>query len=86
VTATIRVRYSCQKCELKAVGVDVPVRGPESVVKWMNATLRHLCRDHDQRSPWCRPESLQDIMVPIEGVERIGDAPLAAPAARLERT
>jgi hypothetical protein len=69
---TIMVRYSCPACGLKDVQVDVPARGEEDVIAWMDQTFHAIGADHRQRSPNCRPERLVDVKVPMAGADRIG--------------
>lgn len=63
---TIPVRYSCPPCWLLDVVVQVPERKPgEDVAAWMRQTIEHLGADHAGRSPWCHPEKLTDVKVPL---------------------
>jgi len=73
---TIPVRYSCTDCGLISVACRVRARGEtEDVIEWTNAIIRELSDDHRKRSPACHPATLKNIMIPIEGAERIGDPP-----------
>jgi hypothetical protein len=72
---TIHVRYSCPDCDLVGVVCHVPARGSEDVLAWMEQTIIHLSADHARRSPGCHPAELKDLWIPVENVERIGDAP-----------
>lgn len=69
---TIQVLYSCDLCGLKDVAVDVPMRGEEDVLQWMDKTVIHLGNDHFRRHPECHPEKLTNIKIPITGAEKIG--------------
>jgi hypothetical protein len=69
---TIRCLYSCDGCGLSRVSCDVPARSEEDVLAWMEQTIRVLSRDHARRSPTCHPRSLQEVMIPIEGAEKVG--------------
>lgn len=69
---TITVKYSCPECGLEAVHVEVPARGEEGVIKWMDTIIVVLGADHARRSPNCHPEQLKDIMIPMSGREKIG--------------
>jgi hypothetical protein len=71
-TPTIKVRYSCDLCGLKDIEVEVPMRGNEDVLQWMDNTIIHLGQDHMQRSPRCFPDKLVRVMIPITGAEKIG--------------
>jgi hypothetical protein len=74
IDLTIKVLYSCHECGLNRVSVDVPARGEEHVVEWMESTGKHLSNDHANRSPECHPETLSDVMIPITGTDRVGGA------------
>lgn len=69
---TIGVRYSCAGCGLREIQLDVPARGNEAVVVWMDATVRRLSADHRRRSPNCNAQALQEVKIPMTGVDRIG--------------
>lgn len=70
---TITVLYSCPECGLERVPVEVPARGEEGVITWMdNMVITHLGSDHARRSPDCHPERLRDIMIPLTGTEKVG--------------
>lgn len=81
----VSVFYSCPECGLVKVRCDVKARGPEDVLAWMNGVGVELSRDHDRRSPGCHPKELKNLMIPIEGVERIGD-PYGLPPTEPEGT
>lgn len=72
----IRVLYSCHACGLEKVAVEVDERGAdEDVVHWVEQTLGWaLATDHRQRSPGCRAEKVDDVMIPVTGADRIGGA------------
>jgi len=74
---TIGCLYSCNVCGIKDAEVQVPARGAEDVIAWMNGTLTpHLVADHEQRSPGCRPQSLSQVKIPMPaGTDRVGGAP-----------
>ena len=75
IKPTIRVRYSCPKCGLKAVELEVPAREEEDVVEWMRDTTMRTWIDHGRRSPRCGADELRDLMIPIQGADRLGGAP-----------
>lgn len=61
--------FSCKKCGIVKAQTQVPAReGPhQDVVLWMREiVIPALCLAHDEISPHCHPESLQDIMLPAE--------------------
>ncbi len=68
----IRVLYTCRLCGLDNVGVDVPARGDENVLVWMDSTARQLSEDHAKRSPNCYPKTLDEIKIPITGANKVG--------------
>jgi hypothetical protein len=69
---TINVSYSCALCGLKKVSCRVPARGSETVTEWMGVTVQLLAADHQKRSPGCRAEKLDELMIPITGAECVG--------------
>ena len=76
INLTITVRYSCHECGLKNIEVPVQARGAEDIVTWVEEIMIVACgHDHMRRSPSCHPEILSDIMIPIDGVDRVGGAP-----------
>jgi hypothetical protein len=72
----ITLLYSCHDCTLVKVPCEVPVRQEESVTDWMSKVILWLCEDHAKRSPGCHPKMLHDVMIPIEGVDKIGGGPV----------
>jgi hypothetical protein len=71
----IGVQYSCRKCGLADIEVQVPARGTEDVIAWMNNTLLPgLVRDHHSRSPRCHPDTLSTVKIPMTGTDRVGGA------------
>jgi hypothetical protein len=72
----ITVLYSCTQCSLRKVPCDVPVRGEEDVVKWVREVMaKAISEHHRKQSPWCTADKITDVMIPVSGAERIGDAP-----------
>lgn len=69
---TVRVLYSCNTCGLVRVHLDAEARGEEGVLEWMEQLMMQLARDHRRRSPTCPGESLQDLLIPVTGTDRIG--------------
>lgn len=72
IPLTVRVQYSCPLCGLFKVHCDVPARGDEDVLVWMEQTIAALSHDHHARSPQCHPGELKDVMIPMTGTDRIG--------------
>lgn len=68
----IEVFYSCPDCGLHRVRCEVPARGEEDVIVWMNVTIVHIGADHRRRSPDCHPTELHDVMIPMTGANKIG--------------
>lgn len=70
---TILVYYSCPDCGLKKVACSVKAREEEDVIQWMEGVMMGaLKRDHERRSPTCRPKALVDIMIPMQGASKVG--------------
>lgn len=69
----ITIKYSCFQCGLNKVEVSVPARGAEDVVEWMESIVgHHIKADHTKRSPHCKATSVQNLMIPITGTDRVG--------------
>jgi hypothetical protein len=73
---TVRVLYSCVPCGLSKVACEVPERGPyEDVSDWVGRTLPAAIKaDHSRRSPACQAATISEVLIPMTGVERVGDA------------
>jgi len=73
--ATVEARYTCDKCGLKNVAVEVPARGPEDVVAWLEKIVApRLSSDHREKSPFCRITHFTQVWLPIPlGGGRIGE-------------
>lgn len=71
------VLYSCAGCGLKNTRCEVRTRRPdEDIIAWMeDAVTFTLSVNHRLHSPECRATSMTEVMIPIDGVERIGDEP-----------
>jgi hypothetical protein len=69
---TIDVQYSCATCRLRRVHLDVPARGDESVLDWMDATVRLVGKDHRRRSPTCKAKELTEMLIPMTGTAKVG--------------
>ena len=71
MTETIKCLFSCNKCGLKDISVQVPVRNPnQDIVDWMNKVVAVKLSDaHFQRSPHCRITSLSEVKIPINKKE-----------------
>jgi hypothetical protein len=73
----IQCKYSCFKCGILRQLVTVPAREDEDVITWMEKICAPaLSADHDRRSPACRITELSEVMIPIDGAEKIGGPPV----------
>jgi len=74
IEITIGIKYSCNRCGLKKVGVDVPIReAGQNVIQWMNSVVGNgIKEDHHRRAPYCDATSVQDLMIPVTEGELIG--------------
>ncbi len=62
----IAVKYTCDLCGLHRVTCSIEARKPgQDIAEWMGALGFALSRDHDKRSPGCKPEKLAEVMIPI---------------------
>ncbi len=69
----IQCKYSCFKCGIKRRIVVVPARQEEDVVTWMETIMAPaLSADHDRQSPHCKITKLDEVLIPIEGAEKVG--------------
>lgn len=74
IRPTIEVLYSCRVCGIRDAALRVPAREEEEVLAWMDATIALVGADHYRRSPACGATRLQDLKIPMTGVDRIGGA------------
>jgi hypothetical protein len=62
----IELKYSCALCGITRVPCVVEERAAgEDIAVWMATVGEALSRDHDRRSPGCRPEKLSEVMIPL---------------------
>lgn len=75
---TITIMYSCPACNVRNQKLDVPMRESpnDSVLKWMEQTIRLVGEDHQKDHPGCRVRRLRDLTIPITNVEWIGGPPI----------
>lgn len=65
--------YSCHLCGVHRVAVNVPVRTSEDVNVWMDdVAIPALVRDHESRSPGCKPSTFSEVMIPMTGRAKVG--------------
>ena len=69
---TITVMYSCLPCGARKVTLEVPARGDEGVVAWMNLTVRRVADDHRAKFPGCTATTLSELWVPSTGRSKVG--------------
>ena len=72
MTIKITVSYSCHLCGLDRVPVEVTARTEENLKQWMDDLIHLLATDHHNKSPFCDPDCLSNIMIPITGTDRVG--------------
>jgi hypothetical protein len=70
----ITVLYSCDLCGLVDAPVQLPYReSSEDVVEWVHKVGAICAQDHMRRSPERKPETLQNIKIPMPaGTEWVG--------------
>jgi len=69
----VTVKYSCSKCDLHRIDVDVPARTTEDVNAWVERVMIPiLMKDHGARSPFCSADSFDEVMIPITGASKVG--------------
>lgn len=65
-TVTVTIRYSCYKCGLKRIGLEVNARGAdEELMDWMQGLAPQLAKDHSRHSPNCSSTTLDELMLPV---------------------
>jgi hypothetical protein len=71
---TIQVLYSCARCGLKKIPLDVPARESpaEDVLVWMNHTVALVGHDHRRLSPSCEAKKIDALLIPMTGTDRVG--------------
>jgi hypothetical protein len=63
----ITVKFSCAKCGLHRVAVQVPARessDPGTVVPWVNNCARICAQEHSRLSPGCNIKEFSELMIP----------------------
>ena len=69
------VKYTCAVCGVHREAVAVRARTDEDVVEWLEqVAVPALMRDHFRRSPGCGAMEFAEVMIPVEGADRIGGA------------
>jgi hypothetical protein len=76
VSMTIRVFYTCALCGLFDAPVEVPARGDvpgdDDVLVWMRHAIDLVAANHHERSPFCQPDTLTNIKIPVAHADRLG--------------
>jgi hypothetical protein len=71
--ATVRVHYSCHSCGIIDREIEVPARGPEDVLQWLEKVCAVvISADHLRTSPDCRAREMQNLKIPIGSDDRVG--------------
>lgn len=63
----ITVKFSCDKCGLKDVSVEVPARtnpDPSAVVPWVQMAALMCAEEHSRRSPNCLITKFENMKIP----------------------
>ena len=71
----ITVRFNCPQCGLIKHAVQVPAREHDQVdvVWWMKEVVtRAVASEHNRVSPQCRATTIEELIIPIENCEFIG--------------
>lgn len=73
----VELKYTCGLCGLHRVACKAVPRGEDQgVTDWVeNVAIAAIIADHKRRSPDCHPRKLDEIMIPVSGVDRVGDVP-----------
>lgn len=75
--SSIRVLYSCEGCGLRDVGVEVSARVPGTDIGvWIDQTRAAVTIDHRRRSSFCQAPAMQELRIPVAGVNFIGGSPV----------
>lgn len=70
---TIKCLYSCNLCGLKKIACEVPARvDGQDVAHWMKEAVVTISEDHAHRSPHCKPKTLSEMYIPMDGTKMIG--------------
>lgn len=70
---TLIVMYSCKMCGLHRIKRAVKIRGEEDAPTWMRETVvPAIAADHFARSPHCKSKVIDQVLIPITAVDRIG--------------
>ncbi len=70
----IRVRFSCHGCGLTEIEVEVPARGNEDIITWIENTRPFITASHKKHSPHCTTQAC-DLMTTFSAGQRIGAPP-----------
>lgn len=77
IKPTIKIYYSCHLCSAQNVILSVPARmsPQEDLRTWMDETVLLIARNHSDRSPACKAETIGSISIPTGDAEWIGGLP-----------
>ncbi len=65
----ITIKFSCKGCGLKNHALQIPARTDTSITgleKWMLKMGHWIYDEHKRRSPACRADAMQDLMIPMK--------------------
>lgn len=70
---TIIVKYSCFPCAVRRADLEVPARGEEDVVTWLQATAHRIAQAHRLACPTCRHHQIDELLIPAPpGTDKVG--------------
>lgn len=70
---TIIVKYSCFPCGVRRADLEVPARGDEDVLVWMQATAHRIAQAHRLACPTCRHHQIDELLIPAPpGTDKVG--------------
>lgn len=68
----VTVTFTCKTCKLKKHSVQLPARGPESILEWFDKVQHWIAEEHTRLSPDCLSKRVDVWLPPADGVEAIG--------------
>lgn len=73
---TITCKYSCFACGVHRALVPVKAREDEDVKVWLDRTALYIRDYHQRLHPHCTNTQLDELMIPMDGRDRIGGPPI----------